>query len=125
MVLVVTTSHLTCCHTDCCKDLVLVVVLVSVAVRVVTFHTTATTALATTSTMLVSLTTAHVLITIILIVTLSLTHVMIATMHSWWTGLILGSVLFLYCVYQFGHVIDVFISDCILSFVLGLPEVNS
>jgi len=31
----------------------------------------------------------------------------------------------LYCVYQFGHVIDVFISDCILSFVLGLPEVNS
>lgn len=105
--------------------LMLVEVLVSVAVRVISFKATTTTRTTTSSIVGVSLTTTHVLILIILIIALSLTHVLSAAMHALRTSLITRSVLFLYCVYEFGNVIHVFISNCILSFVFGLPEVDS
>ena len=39
--------------------------------------------------------------------------------------LIFGIFYLLYCVYEFGNVIHMFIFNCILSFVFGLPEVDS
>lgn len=126
LLLVESTSHLTIVVVlIVVLPLILVVMLVTVAVGVVTFHISTTSALATTSSMLVSLASAHVLITIILIVVMSLTHIWITTLHSWWSSLILRSVLFLDCIDQFSDVVDVFISDCILSLVFSLPEVNS
>ena len=125
MLLVVASSHLTVVVPLIVLPVVmLVIMLVTIAIWIVSFlKVSATTSLTTTSSVLESLATAHVLVSIILIVALSVSHVW-TTMHRW-TSLVLRSILFFDRVDKFRYVIDVFISNCILSFIFGLPEVNS
>lgn len=128
MILVVASSHLTTVVVPLVVlpvVVMLVVMLVSIAIWIVSFlKVSATTTLTSTSSVLESLATTHVLVSIILIVTLIMTHIW-TTVHTGWTSLVLRSILLFDGIDKFGHVIDVFISNCILSFVLGLPEVNS
>jgi hypothetical protein len=122
MLLVVATSHLTIVVLPV---VMLVVMLVTISIWIISFREVSTTSTITSSSsVLESLASTHVLVTIMMIITLGMTHVL-TTMHTWWTSLVLRSILFFNCIDKFCNVIDVFISDCILSFILCLPEVNS
>jgi len=103
----------------------LVVMLVTISIRIISFREVSTTSTITSSSsVLESLASTHVLVSIMMIVTLGMAHVL-TTVHTWWTSLILRSILFFNCIDKFCYVIDVFISERILSFILCLPKVNS
>lgn len=96
LLLVVVSSHLTIVVVllVILHFVLLIVVLVAITVLVVSFNASSATAMTSSiTTSLLSLTTSHILITIILVVTLGLTHVG-TSMHTWWTILIIWSILF-------------------------------
>jgi len=77
---------------------------------------------ATSASMLVSSTTVA-LVSIVLEVSLSLAT-LITTLHTWTTLISSSAVLLFDLIDKLRHVIDVFVSDSILSFVLCLPKVH-
>lgn len=125
VVLVVLSTHLTIVVVLPALVVVatLLVVLVSTSGLL---HVAASSSVATAASVLVSLTATVVLVLVILEV--SLHWAVVTTMHDAWSTLVESGtvlpVLILDLVDELRHVVDVFVSHGILSFVLGLPEVH-
>lgn len=121
LVVLVSSSHLAIVIV--LPSLVVVALVVALATARLLLKVATSSSVTTTTSMLVSLSTTIILVSIILEVSLSGSAI-IPTLHSTGSTLIKSyAVLLLDLIYQLCDVVDVFISDSILSFVLCLPEI--
>lgn len=120
IILVVTSSHWTIVVVlPALVVVTLVVALISSSVLL----EISSSSVATSASMLVSSSTTVALVSIVLEISLSLAT-LITTLHTWTTLISSRAVLLFDLIDKLSHVIDVFVSNSILSFVLCLPKVH-